>query len=182
VEVVGPPRGGRYLPAEDTYLLRDALLGCSGGACLEIGFGTGAVVSSLARRFETAAATDVMPLDEARLSRAPGVDLVLADRAACFREASFDLVFFNPPYVPSDGVSDTAVDGGEGGVEVPARFLEEALRVLAPGGQVMVLLSGEGDLGAFEARCRSAGLEVERAAERRLFYETLVVYRLRRQA
>lgn len=179
MEGPGRPRSGRYLPAEDTYLLREVLRGDSGGTCLEMGFGSGAVVSSVAGRFDLAVATDVIALESARLARAPGVELLLADRATCFRERSFDLVFFNPPYVPSKGVSDTAVDGGMGGIEVPTAFLREALRVIRPGGSVLALLSDEGDLEGFERRCREMGSEVERAAERKLFYETLVVYRLR---
>lgn len=172
---------GRYLPAEDTYLLRDALEGFSGRACLEIGFGSGVVISSAAERFELAAATDVMSLTQARLARAAGVELLIADKASCFIDGSFDLVFFNPPYVPSDTIVDPAVDGGPSGIEVPTAFLRDGLRVVREGGSVMALLSDEGDLGEFEARCGAMGLGVERVAQRKLFFETLVVYKLERR-
>ena len=168
----------RYLPAEDTQLLIQALKDSSGGACLEIGFGSGAVIASVAKRFEVAAATDVLDLEQAAMARTDGVDLVISDRASCFRDGSFDLVFSNPPYLPSASVEDRAVDGGPAGVEVPERFVEEGNRVLRRGGEMLVLLSDKGDLAGFQARCESMGLTAEPVSRRKVFYENLVVFRL----
>jgi methylase of polypeptide subunit release factors len=178
---LAPPAGGRrYLPAEDTDLLRGALEPFGGGSCLEIGFGSGAALASVSTRFGLAVGTDVMGVEEAKLALRPGVLLVLADRARCFRDRVFDLVFFNPPYLPSGEVEDAAVDGGPTGVEAPLSFLEEGLRVLKDGGVVVALLSTEGDVGSFLASCTSQGLEFEPIAEKRLFYETLSVFAIRR--
>jgi release factor glutamine methyltransferase len=177
-----PPPEPRYLPAEDTKLLRDALRSSSGEACLEIGFGSGALISSVSDRFGIAVGTDVIGLEQARLARGPLFDLVLADRATCFREGSFDLVFFNPPYVPSETVEDRAVDGGPSGIEVPLSFLEEATRVLVAEGTILMLLSDRGDLRRFAALCSSMALDVRKVAEEKLFYENLVVFRLEKEA
>jgi methylase of polypeptide subunit release factors len=103
---------------------------------------------------------------------------VLADRATCFREGSFDLVFFNPPYVPSETIEDRAVDGGPSGIEVPTSFLEEATRVLLDEGAIMMLLSDRDDLQRFADICSSMALDVRKVAQERLFYESLVVFRL----
>ena len=170
----------RYLPAEDTDLLKKALEPFSGGSCLEIGFGSGAVLASVSRRFQLAVGTDVIGVDEARLARGAGFELVLADRATCFRDGVFDLVFFNPPYLPSLRVEDRAVDGGPGGVEVPVSFLEEGLRVLKKDGTIVALLSTEGDLQYFLSHCGDLGLAVDTITEKRLFYETLSVFTIRR--
>jgi methylase of polypeptide subunit release factors len=170
----------RYLPAEDTYLLRDALLPFRGGACLEMGFGSGAVLAGVAGRFRLAVGTDILGLEDAKLAVSPGMELLLADRATCFRDGVFDLVFFNPPYLPSGSIEDRAVDGGPTGVEVPALFLEEGLRVLGDGGTMVALLSTEGDLEAFLTLCSDLGLEVETTTKKRLFYETLSVLTITR--
>jgi len=178
---LAPPAGRpRYLPAEDTYLLRGALEPFSGESCLEIGFGSGVVLASVSGRFRLAVGTDVVALEEARLASGPLVELVLADRATCFRDGAFDLVFFNPPYLPSWPIEDKAVDGGPTGVEVPVSFLEEGLRVLREAGTIVALLSTEGDPESFLSHCENLGLAVEKVTEKRLFYETLSVLTIRR--
>jgi release factor glutamine methyltransferase len=160
--------------------LEEALGHCEGDACLEMGFGSGAALASVSGRFGLAVGTDILGIQEAKLGRDPLVELVLADRARCFRDGVFDLVFFNPPYLPSARVEDQAVDGGRGGIEVPFSFLEEALRVLKAEGSIMVLLSDKGDLGSFLSRSAGLGLMAELAAERRLFFERLAVFRFKR--
>lgn len=178
---MGPlARDSRYLPAEDTRLLIESLRNASGGRCLEIGFGSGAVISSVSQRFELAAATDITGVEQAVSASRPDVDLVIADRASCFRERSFDLVFFNPPYVPSQEIEDRTVDGGPTGIEVAAGFMEEGARVLRRGGRMLALLSDEGDLRGFVARAKALGFTSRRVAEKRLFYETLVVFSMKK--
>jgi release factor glutamine methyltransferase len=162
-------------------MLRDALGGFNGDSCLEMGFGSGAVLASVSGRFGLAVGTDVIALEDARLARGARVELVLADRATCFREGAFDLVFFNPPYLPSGPVEDEAVDGGPTGIEVPTSFLDEGLRVLRRDGAIVALLSNEGDLKSFLSHCSTLGLAVESVAEKRLFYETLSVFTMRRR-
>ncbi len=176
------PGSKTYVPSEDTALLIEVLSGFEGERCLEIGFGSGAVLASLSGRFSLSVGTDVMPLDQARESargRAAGV--ILADRASCFRPGAFDLVAFNPPYLPSEGFQDRAVDGGEGGVEVSIKFLDDALRVLKKDGRIVLLLSDRGDLQRFLARSKTMGLSAVEKRRKRLFYETLVVYELSRE-
>ncbi len=85
---LAPPVRPRYLPSDDTRLLKQALASRRGGSCLEIGFGSGAVLASVSVRFRIAVGTDVMGLADARLARSPSVDLVLADRARCFRDGA----------------------------------------------------------------------------------------------
>jgi len=170
----------RYLPAEDTYLLRDALKPFSGDSCLEIGFGSGVVLASVSGRFRMAVGTDLVGLEDARLALSPRADLVLADRAKCFRDGVFDVVFFNPPYLPSGPIEDEAVDGGPTGTEMPISFLEEGLRVLREEGTVVALLSTEGDTQSFLSHCSNLVFGVESATEKRLFYETLSVFTIRK--
>ncbi|HUI00193.1 MAG TPA: hypothetical protein VLX56_01025 [Nitrososphaerales archaeon] len=173
--------GTRYLPAEDTRLLGEALRGYTGERCLEIGFGSGALLEGVAPRFDLAVGTDVIGLRDASQASSGSAGLVLADRAACFREGVFDLVFFNPPYVPSGEVEDRAVDGGPTGTEVPLAFVEEGARVMKRDGTMVALLSEEGDLGRFVSECARLGLDAKRVSQRRLFYETLVVFEVRRR-
>lgn len=169
-----------YLPSDDTALLIRALSGSGSGSCLEIGFGSGAVLQSLLPRFSLVVGTDITSSDQARAAKG-SAEVVLADRASCFREGTFDLVAFNPPYLPSGAIRDSTVDGGRGGIEVPMRFLDDALRVLKVDGRIVVLLSDHGDLKGFVSYCIDLGLSVRVTARDALFYESLVVYEIRRR-
>ncbi len=166
-----------YIPSDDSALLIDALRDYRGETFLEIGFGSGAVISSLAGRFSVAVATDLA----APLGTTDAKVLFLADRASCFRDRVFDLVAFNPPYLPSEGIDDRTVDGGAGGVEVPMLFLVDALRVLRNDGKIIALLSDSGDVQRFLAHATRLGLSAKERRRKRLFYETLLVFELSRR-
>jgi release factor glutamine methyltransferase len=166
--------GEPYLASEDSALLRNALGHYSGGICLEIGAGNGGAMLDLARRFALVVGTDL---------RRPGMDdwkqgggqYLLADRASCLRDASFDLVAFNPPYLRERGTDDSTVEGGVG-LEVPRRFLEEALRVVKPAGRVIMLFNDQADVSEFERTCATRGFQLRLMASKRVFFEELSVY------
>jgi release factor glutamine methyltransferase len=178
-DLAGERRTAVYAPAEDTAALSRVLRSYHGGKCLEIGFGSGAVLQTLVPNFDLVVGTDLTSVSEASVARGEA-EVVLADRATCFMDATFDLVASNPPYLPSDGIGDRTVDGGKGGLEVPMRFLEEALRVIKPDGRIVMLLSDEADLEAFKRTCSERGLTVEEKQKTGVFFEELVVYEIRR--
>ncbi len=175
------PRHGRgaspYLAAEDSALLRRALRPYSGDACLEIGAGNAGNLVDLSSRFRLTVGTDLQPPGMSDWKES-GADFLLADCASCLRSASFDLVTFNPPYLRGPAAEDPKVAGGES-LEVPGRFLAEALRTVKRSGDVVFLLNGEADIGEFESICSEAGFRLDRVMLERLFFEELSVYRAR---
>lgn len=175
-----PEGPGTYVPSDDTALMVRALSSVEGGNCLEIGFGSGAVLQALHPRFSLVVGTDIVTVGQARAAKGSS-EAVLADRGSCFRDGTFDVVAFNPPYLPSGVVEDRTVDGGRGGVEVPMRFLEDALRVVKARGRIYVLLSDHGDLAGFVSHCTGLGLSIREAARARLFFESLLVYEIIRE-
>ncbi|MDV3293344.1 MAG: methyltransferase domain-containing protein [Nitrososphaerales archaeon] len=166
-----------YLTSDDSALLRGAMRGRSGDASLEIGAGNGGGMAELALGFGLVVGTDLALPEQAREGIAR-TNLVIADVASCFRERVFDLVAFNPPYIPTETVEDPTVDGGASGTEVPLRFLREALRVVKRGGSVLMLLSSENPSDVFEEECGRSGFKMTKIAGKRLFYETLSVYEI----
>lgn len=163
---------GPYISSEDSSLFREVLARYSGGRCLEIGAGNGGGLLVLSHSFSLVVGTDlVRPAmrDWERVS-----DFIVTDVAACIAGSSFDLVAFNPPYLRGP-VEDRAVDGGVD-LEVPLRFLAEALRVVKRDGKVLMLVNDGADIGALEAVCAKSGFGLRMVGERRLFYERLAVY------
>jgi release factor glutamine methyltransferase len=164
-----------YLSDDDSAFLRSVVKGHSGGSCLEIGAGNCGTLVELADSFELVVGTDLVRPGKIDWKHHKG-DLLIADTAACFRDRSFDLVVFNPPYVPTETIEDVAVDGGKGGIEVALRFLHEASRVVKKDGRILMLLSSTDSIDGVIEECHRMGLEIQKTAERRLFYETLSIF------
>jgi release factor glutamine methyltransferase len=170
-----------YLSSDDSAALRGVLRRYSGESCLEIGAGNGGGLEVLSGGFARTVGTDLLRPSALALTGG-SVDFCLADAASCFRGESFDLVAFNPPYLPSDEIRDVTVDGGKDGEAVTIRFLEDAIRVLKPKGRIVFLLSGDNPLAPIDATCRAKGFSMKLLETRRLFYEALSVYELSRAA
>lgn len=162
-----------YLASDDSNLIRRVLKRYSGECCLEIGAGNGGNLLELEKTFELAVGTELLRPERAS-------NLVLADRATCFRNSVFDLVALNPPYLPSNRIEDITIDGGRDGIEVPLSFLEEAIRVVKPTGKVVMLLSNYNPLEKFKEICAENGLKMTLIESEDLFYERLSLYSVER--
>ena len=135
-----------YQPSEDTRLLLDAAQNelRPGDRILEVGTGSGYIAAGLAREAEVVA-TDINPYAVAD-ARHKGVSVVRTDLFAGIC-GQFDLVIFNPPYLPTreeeriDDWLEYALDGGESGREVIERFTAGVSRILAPDGRILIIIS-----------------------------------------
>ncbi|MFQ5907774.1 MAG: HemK2/MTQ2 family protein methyltransferase [Thermoplasmata archaeon] len=171
-----------YRPAEDSYLLLRAIDIAQTSSFLEIGTGTGLIALHAARAVRTVA-TDISPF-AVSLARANaqrnGLPLHVI-RADLFQglHGSFDVIAFNPPYLPLNPRGewlDHAWSGGMGGDEVVLRFLRDAPGYLAEGGVMYLLLSAQNREGLRVAR---TAFKTEELATEALFFEDITVYGLR---
>jgi len=135
-----------YSPEADTFLLAGAARAevKASDRVLEVGTGSGYIAAELVRICDVVA-TDINP-HAALCARNNGIDVVRGDLFFGIR-GTFDLVIFNPPYLPTlpderiDDWLEFALDGGESGRAVIERFAAEVGRVLAPGGRILLLIS-----------------------------------------
>jgi release factor glutamine methyltransferase len=176
-----------YQPAEDSGLLAEAAVESAHGRVLEVGTGSGWVAARIAaERDLDVVASDLNP-HAARQARERGVEGVVADLLAPFREDAFDTVCFNPPYLPTDPDNEwgdwmeRALSGGESGRELIEPFLADVGRVLAPGGVVLLLVSSLTGYDEVLALIDDAGFDHEVAVEESFPFETLTVLRLDRR-
>jgi len=167
-------RKAPYISSGDSALLRGELAKYAGHLALEIGAGNVGGLITLSRRFNYVVGTDIIRPEMRDWPRSKS-DFVLADRATCFKENSFDLVAFNPPYLPSDSVEDIAVDAGTDS-EVPLAFFREALRVVKGTGRVVMTLEGETSENKVKEEASSKGFTVKPVCAERRFFETLGIY------
>ncbi|MFQ6135502.1 MAG: HemK2/MTQ2 family protein methyltransferase, partial [Nitrososphaerales archaeon] len=153
---------------------------------LEIGVGSGLVVSELAEKNNLTVGVDLDTKAVRRAKRSVSckpawsrVNLIRCDSASPFRDGVFDLVVFNPPYLPSEEMKDAAVDGGSGGVEVSKAWFKEASRCLRKGGRMVFVTSSLSDVEGLFEYVKGFGFEVEVVSSARLFFEELSVIEAR---
>jgi release factor glutamine methyltransferase len=92
--------------------------------------------------------------------------------------AKFDLILFNPPYLPSEDYRDRSIDGGPNGVVMAHRFLKDLPAHLENSAAYgLLLLSSLNNPSSLEPM--HPHLEFSIIAKRRLFFEELQVLRVR---
>ena len=137
-----------YEPSDDTYLLIDALKNFHDLIALEIGVGNGLVTQELAMANDFIVGIDIdakaIDFTNQRIKKmhlTNRVDLLLGDSVSMFNNQFFDLVVFNPPYLPHDTYTDLSNDGGIYGVEKTLYWLNLSLNIIKSDGRVIFLVS-----------------------------------------
>lgn len=179
-----------YRPAEDSALLAGEavadLAGTNPDRVLDVGTGSGYVGVQIAEATDAPViGVDVNPA-ACRRARDHGLATVTGDLVEPFDDGAFDVITFNPPYLPRTDMAawddwfELAVTGGESGHELVVRFLEAAGRVLAPGGTIYLLVSSTTGVERVVQQAGAAGFSAVALADAPFPGETLTVLKLMR--
>lgn len=172
-----------YPPAEDSFLLADNLV-VSGGRVLDVGTGCGIQAIVMAGSAPEVLACDIdmeavkCAEYNAHLNKSD-IEIFQGDLFECM-SGKFDLIVFNPPYLPSDlsGTDDELKkcwDGGENGREVIERFIGGAVEFLKSEGRVQLLASSLSSIELVMQKFAETGLKPEITARKKYFFEELCV-------
>ena len=140
-----------YRPAEDTFLILKEIKNFAFGKVLDMGTGSGILALEAAQSADSVIGVDVneRALDYARkkanFKGIKNVQFVKSDLFSYFNDEKFDLIIFNPPYLPEDKReplgSALATTGGKQGYELMERFFSSVSKFLEDDGKVLVLFS-----------------------------------------
>ncbi len=135
-----------YEPREDSFIFKRYLeeLDLEGKKCLDMGTGSGILAQTMKNEGAEVNAADINP--EASDQLPEGIKFVESDLFENIEE-KYDLIVFNPPYLPGEQEikGSETWKGGKKGVEVTESFLEQAPDYLLEGGKVLTMVSSLAD-------------------------------------
>ncbi|MFA6035988.1 MAG: HemK2/MTQ2 family protein methyltransferase [Candidatus Micrarchaeia archaeon] len=174
-----------YEPAEDSFALAKHIPALAEGDVLDVGTGSGLL--ALVAKSEDSDVTGIdvseVAVENAKFNASQnGLDckFMVSDLFSNV-EGEYDLVIFNPPYLPSaqgeavKGELDKAWNGGENGREVIDRFLDNFQFFLRPEGSLLTLASSLSGIDQTLARLRKHGFEPKVVEEVKMFHEALSI-------
>ena len=171
-----------YEPREDSFLLKGILKKYSNGRkVLDMGAGSGILArEALNSKAKSVLAADIN-LEAVEKIKKLGIPTVQSDLFENIK-GKFDLIIFNPPYLPldikEDKESSQATTGGKKGDEIILKFLKQAPSHLEKGGKILLLLSSLTPQDRILKLLRKQNQKYKIVAQQKLFMESLFVWEI----
>ncbi len=172
-----------YNPREDSYflssILKDHLNDFDKGFnILDMGSGSGIQAKTCRDlHFKNVTAADI---DEKTVSflKNKGFKVIKTDLFSSINE-KFDLIIFNPPYLPEhkyDNEKDTT--GGKKGYETILKFLKQSKNHLTKKGRIILLYSSLSKPRVIKKQAKEMGYKINLLGKKKISYEELFVVEL----
>ena len=187
-----------YDPAEDTFLLIEALSIKKDISVLEIGTGCGLISLECARVGANVVCTDINPFAVNLTKRNYTINKPLIKGSFEVRKGDlfkpikdkevFDLIIFNPPYLPTkrneltggSGWFDVATNGGIDGLRFTKRFIDKLDLFLKEYGSAYFIFSSLSDRTKLENYIKKRKFRFDVISNNRFNDETISVYKLKK--
>ncbi len=173
-----------YAPQEDSLMLLEQVRKYAEGDVLDMGTGSGIQAIAAAKKAKSVIAVDIGKdaLKEAKQNaKKEGTKILFiqSDLFSKIKKKKFDVIIFNPPYLPQDkGINDIQIYGGRKGYETIAKFLEGANDFLKENGIILLLFSSLSKKDKIDNFIGDFGFEKELLDEKPFFFEKLYIYKI----
>jgi release factor glutamine methyltransferase len=168
-----------YEPREDSYLLIQSIgSSVKGKKVLDMGTGSG-IIAQKALEFNAkeVVASDINPETLCNLSSCK-FRKIQSDLFLNIAE-KFDIILFNPPYLPLDAREDVesalSTTGGPKGDEIIIEFLKQAPEYMAANGKIYLVLSSLTPRNRINNIINNLGLNTRKVADKNCCFEKLEV-------
>src|SRR3989338_9412049 len=172
-----------YSPAEDSYLLQEQVKKYSKGKTfMDLGAGSGiqSRIAMLIAKSVLAADIDKESVEEMKKQGIHAVPSNLFSKI----KSKFDLIAFNPPYLPLDEREDKEsrkiTTGGKKGDEIIIKFLKQTKPHLNKNGKILIVLSSLTPKKRIFHLLNSMHYSKKKLSEKKLFMESIEVWLIRR--
>ncbi len=168
-----------YEPEEDSYLIEKHIKNYPSDSCLEIGTGTGILALEASNYCKKVLAVDIdkEAIDYCKKNiKRKNIKFKLSDLFSNVK-GKFDLIIFNPPYLPNDQlVKDKALDGGKKGYELIERFLNQVNSHLNKNGKILLIFSSLTNKKKINSLIKKNNLKFKELEKQKFFFEELYLY------
>ena len=168
-----------YEPREDSFLILEQVKKHSRGNVLEIGTGSGILAQEAAKQADSVLAVDINAeaIEHCKKRvKENNVSWLVSDLFEKV-DGKFDLIIFNPPYLPDyENVQDIALDGGKKGYELIEKFLSQAKEHLKENGMILLLFSSLTPKSEVDRIIKENNYSSELVSTKKIDFEELYVY------
>ena len=167
-----------YEPAEDSFLLQKYVEKYAFGKVLDIGSGSGIQAESALKKTKNVLSVDINK-EAVKLLKKKGIKVIYSDLFSNVK-GKFDLIIFNPPYLPEEKLEDLetklVTTGGKYGYEILERFFKNAKKFLNKNGKILIVFSSLTIKKKVDSLVKKYGFKFKLLEEKGLFFERLYVY------
>lgn len=159
-----------YEPEEDSFLLQKYVRKYAHGKVLDMGTGFGIQALAALEKTPDVLAVDINE-DAVEFVKSKGINAKVSNLFSKV-DGKFDLIIFNPPYLPSNKYDkDRSTSGG---IKVIDRFLLQAKKFLNKEGKILIVFSSL--TGDIDSLLKKYGYKFECLETQSHFFEKLFVY------
>ena len=177
---------GVYEPREDSFLLAEVLEGMKNlGDVLDVGTGSGIQALVASKNAKNVLGVDINPEAE-KLARKNaknnGIKNIAYRESNLFENVNgkFDLIVFNPPYIPVDDKIKGAEQWSAGeNLELIKRFVKNVKKHLKENGKILFLISSVTGLKEIEEFFKKQGFSIEVIKKKKIPWEMLYVLEIK---
>lgn len=178
-----------YYPSDDTYLLLNTLekelKNKKFKNSLELGTGNGLLSLSIYDKVTDLTLVDIninVINHIIGIKQKYNLNKINVIQSNLFEKISkkYNLIIFNPPYVPSEGFDDLATDGGKEGSEIIIKFLNKLYDFLEDDGVCYLLISSLNNKNKIFQKIKENNLEYKIIDSKRIFFEELIILKIKK--
>jgi len=172
-----------YEPREDSFLLAKYVEKFARGKVLDIGTGSGIQAETALKHTKSILAVDI-DKEAVNYVKKKKIKAKVSDLFSNIDD-KFDLIIFNPPYLPDEKLEDIesklTTSGGRYGYEILERFFSRVNKHLNKNGKILIVFSSLTNKEKIDNIINKNNFRFKLLEKQKIFFEVLYCYLVERK-